>query len=54
VRALLLGLAGSAQGKAILAGMETASFLPASDADYDVVRQYVARFEREVRPVEGQ
>lgn len=54
VRALLLGLAGSAQGKAILAGMETASFFPASDADYDVVRQYVARFEREVRPVEGQ
>jgi phosphonate transport system substrate-binding protein len=54
VRALLLGLAGSAQGKAILAGMETASFLPASDADYDVVRQYVARFEREVRPVEEQ
>jgi phosphonate transport system substrate-binding protein len=54
VRALLLGLAGSAQGMAILAGMETASFSPASDADYDVVRQYVARFEREVRPVEGQ
>ena len=54
VRALLLGLAGSAEGKAILVGMETASFFPASDADYDVVRQYVARFEREVRPVEDQ
>ncbi len=53
VRALLLGLADTAEGKAILAGMETARFLPASDADYDVVRQYVARFEREVRPVEG-
>ena len=52
VRALLLGLDGSAEGKAILAGMETARFLPASDEDYDVVRRYVSRFEREVRPVE--
>ncbi|TXT40185.1 MAG: hypothetical protein FD135_1496 [Comamonadaceae bacterium] len=52
VRTLLLGLAETAQGKAILAGMETARFLAASDADYDVVRQYVARFEREVRRVE--
>lgn len=53
VRTLLLGLTDAAQGKAILAGMETARFLAASDTDYDVVRQYVARFEREVRPVEG-
>ena len=52
VRALLLGLDGTAEGKSILAGMETARFLPASDEDYDVVRRYVSRFEREVRPVE--
>lgn len=51
VRALLLGLDATSEGKAILAGMETARFLPASDRDYDVVRQYVARFEKEVRPV---
>jgi phosphonate transport system substrate-binding protein len=51
VRALLLGLEGSAEGKSILAGMETAHFLAAGDADYDVVRQYVARFESEVRAV---
>jgi phosphonate transport system substrate-binding protein len=52
VRKLLLGVDASAEGKAILAGMETARILPASDADYDVVRRYVARFEKEVRPVE--
>ena len=52
VRKLLLGIDASAEGKAILAGMETARFLPAADVDYDVVRRYVARFEKEVRPVE--
>lgn len=51
VRVLLLGLDGSAEGKAILAGMETARFLAATDQDYEVARRYVARFEREVRPV---
>jgi len=52
VRALLLGLDRTAEGKSILAGMETARFRPASDGDYDVVRRYVSRFEGEVRPVE--
>lgn len=52
VRALLIELAGTTEGKSILAKMETARFLPASDEDYEVVRRYVARFESEVRPVE--
>ena len=52
VRRLLLALDRSPEGKTILAGMETARFLPAADGDYDVVRRYVARFEKEVRPVE--
>lgn len=52
VRALLLGLDASAEGKAILAGMDTARFLAAADGDYDVVRRYIARFEQAVRPVE--
>jgi phosphonate transport system substrate-binding protein len=52
VRQLLLGLDKTKEGKAILAGMETARILPATDADYDVVRRYVSRFERDVRPVE--
>lgn len=52
VRALLIEMKETAEGKLILAGMETARFLPASDEDYNVVRRYVARFEREVRSVE--
>lgn len=52
VRTLLLELDRTAEGKSILAGMETARFLPATDKEYDVVRRYVSRFEREVRPVE--
>jgi phosphonate transport system substrate-binding protein len=52
VRVLLLGLDGNAEGKSILAGMETARFLAAGDADYDSVRRYVDRFEKEVRAVE--
>lgn len=52
LRALLIGLDGSSEGKAILAGMETARFLPATAADYEVVRRYVSVFERDVRLVE--
>lgn len=52
LRALLLALDQTAEGRAILATMETARFHPADDATYDRVRQYVATFEREVRPVE--
>ncbi len=52
VRELILALDGTDQGRAILAGMETARFYPADDASYQKVREYVARFEQEVRPVE--
>lgn len=52
VRTLLLGLDGTQEGRAILLAMETSRFLPAADEDYEVVRQYISRFEREVRPVE--
>lgn len=52
VRASLLGLHETPEGRTILKGMETARFLPASDADYEIVRDFVARFEEEVRPVE--
>lgn len=52
VRVLLVDLHRTQEGQTILAGMETARFLPADDATYDVVRGYVDRFEREVRPVE--
>lgn len=52
VRECLLKLQETPAGRAILEGMETARFLPASDTDYEVVRDYIARFEKEVRPVE--
>ncbi len=52
VQTLLVGLHESEQGKTILAGMETARFIAATDRDYEVVRAYVERFEREVRAVE--
>jgi hypothetical protein len=34
--------------------METKGFFPANDKSYDVVRAYVDRFEKEVRPVRNQ
>ena len=52
VQRLLVGLHETEQGKAILAGMETARFIAATDQDYEVVRVYVERFESEVRAVE--
>jgi len=51
VQAALLALEKTPAGLAILSGMETARFNPANDASYDVVARYVARFERDVRPV---
>lgn len=52
VRNALIELAETPEGMAILGGMETARFHPADDARYDVVRDYIARFEQDVRPVE--
>ncbi|MBL0125661.1 MAG: phosphate/phosphite/phosphonate ABC transporter substrate-binding protein [Betaproteobacteria bacterium] len=48
----LFDLENSPRGRAILAGMETARFHAATGASYDVAREYIKRFEREVRPVE--
>lgn len=52
IAALLIGMHTQAEGRVILDGMETARFHAATNADYDVVRQFVARFESEVRKVE--
>ncbi len=49
---LLVDLHNHPEGRKILAGMETARFLSATDADYQVVQPYITRFEAEVRPVE--
>lgn len=52
VQKQLIILQETEQGKLILEAMETARFIPASDKDYDIVRNYVERFEREVRKIE--
>lgn len=52
VRSLLIGLKNDPAGQSILAGMETASFHPADNASYEPVRDYIIRFEKDVRPVE--
>ena len=49
----LIELTRTPQGRAILQGMETARFTPANDASYAPVADYIKRFEKEVRPVEG-
>ncbi len=52
IRKILLDLAQTPEGQKILAGMATARFHAADDASYAKVRDYVATFEREVRPAE--
>jgi phosphonate transport system substrate-binding protein len=52
VRQALLNLHLTQEGKRILAGMETARFYSADDASYNIVQEYITRFEKEVRPVE--
>ncbi|WP_371325089.1 PhnD/SsuA/transferrin family substrate-binding protein [Dechloromonas sp. ZY10] len=48
---LLPGLSGSPEGTQILAAMQTARFHRADNAFYQPVRQFIQRFEREVRVV---
>jgi len=52
IASLLADLSGAGDGAAILAGIRTARFVPANDRSYDVVRPYIAGFEKEVRKVE--
>ena len=53
IQHLLVTLADSPEGQAIIIGMETARFTSANDSDYDVVRAYIKNFEEKVRPVES-
>lgn len=52
VRQALFDLPNTPEGVKILAGMETARFNVADDATYNLVRNYVSRFEKEIRHVE--
>ncbi|HOE41164.1 MAG TPA: phosphate/phosphite/phosphonate ABC transporter substrate-binding protein [Rhodoferax sp.] len=49
----LLALSQTAGGTTILGAMEITRFHAASDASYDVVVNYIRRFEHDVRPVES-
>lgn len=52
VRQILLELSGNDAGQRILAGMATARFHAADNTSYAQVTEYIANFERDVRPVE--
>ncbi|MCE1227227.1 MAG: phosphate/phosphite/phosphonate ABC transporter substrate-binding protein [Geobacteraceae bacterium] len=52
VRRLLLELSQSAEGRTILNNMATAQFHAADNTSYQKIRDYVAAFEKQVRPVE--
>lgn len=53
IQDILMNLSKTSQGQAILEGMQTASMHMADDASYDVVRDYIKRFEQDVRLVEA-
>jgi phosphonate transport system substrate-binding protein len=53
LRRVLMGLNDSASGRGVLSAMQTARFFDADDQRYEQVRDYVARFERDVRSVES-
>ena len=48
---VLLALHRQAEGRAVLAGMQTGRIVPADDASYDPMRQFLVQFERRVRAV---
>lgn len=52
LRAVLLGLRDSEEGRRVLSGMETSRFIRAGDSDYAVVRAFMERFESHVRRVD--
>lgn len=52
VQKYLLELYETPEGQEILSNIETARFLPANNKDYEIVKIYIERFEKEVRKVE--
>lgn len=52
VKELLVGMDKNAEGRAVLAGFETRYFLPGTSADYEVVRNFIQIFEKEVRLIQ--
>jgi len=52
VKKCLLELHQTAEGRAILSNMQTACFTKATNNDYNTVRPYINRFEKEVRKID--
>lgn len=52
VTACLLKINESDKGREILSAIQIKQFLPASNKDYERVKQYIQRFEKEVRKIE--
>lgn len=50
----LVQLHTTPQGRALLARLPLSRFETANDAQYDVIHDFVARFEREVRPLQAE
>jgi phosphonate transport system substrate-binding protein len=53
LRSSLTSLTSTKDGLAILATMKTTGINPASDKDYDVVRDFMQHFERDIRKVKA-
>lgn len=51
VRGILLNLAQSEQGRTILASIPISTFEAANDATYEPVKAFIARFNKDVRPL---
>ena len=54
IAALLFSLHESPEGRAILAPMELSRFEAADHQTYQPVRDFLARFQRELRPIRGE
>ncbi len=52
VKAVMLSLHQSKEGRAILANLGTSSFEMADDSYYDPVREFIRQFSRQVRPID--
>jgi len=52
LQTLLTTLSTSTEGRSILAAMETSDFYSADNANYHVVSEYLANFERDVRKID--
>lgn len=53
IKMLLLQLHTTEEGRTILANIETKKFIDAENSDYEIVKQYISLFEKNVRKIES-